>query len=37
MTSFSFCYQDQTKQGIIDDVYKVGINTFTDDGFAIVG
>ena len=37
MTRFGFSNQDQTKNGIIDDINKIGIDAFTDDGFTVIG
>lgn len=37
MTWFFFSNEDQAENGIIDDINEIGIDTFTDDGFTIIG
>jgi len=37
MAWFCFSNQDQTKNGIIDDINKIRIYPFTDDGFTVIG
>jgi hypothetical protein len=37
MTWFGFSNEDQSENCIIDDIYEIGIYSFTDDGFAVIG
>ena len=37
MTRLGFSNKDQTENGIIDDINEIRIDSFTDDGFTVIG
>ncbi len=36
MTWFGLSNKDQTENSVIDDINEIGINSFTDNGFAVI-